>query len=53
MNAKPVSEAKTKDFQYVQAALDRAAERAREIAQQTNTPLVLSREGKLVKVLVD
>ncbi len=34
-------------------ALLRAAERAREIARQTNTPLVLVRDGMLVHEMAD
>ena len=50
MNPKPLKQAKTKDFQYVQAALERAAKRAREIAKQTNTPLVIQQNGRMVKL---
>jgi hypothetical protein len=32
------------------AALKRAAQRARELAQRTNTPLHVMRDGKIVKL---
>ena len=37
------------DMQGAPYALLRAAKRAREIARQTNTPLVIVRDGKLVE----
>jgi hypothetical protein len=37
------------DMQGADAALLRAARRAREIARQTNTPLIIMRDGKLVE----
>jgi hypothetical protein len=37
------------DMRAVPAALRRAARRAREIARQTGTPLVIRRNGKLVE----
>ena len=40
------------DMQAAPKALLRAARRAREIAQQTNTPLVLVRDGVLVEEFV-
>ncbi len=40
------------DMQAAPAALLRAARRAREIARQTNTSLVIMRDGKLVKEVV-
>jgi len=33
------------------AALIRAAKRARELAEQTNTPLIVQKDGKLVKLM--
>jgi DNA-directed RNA polymerase subunit K/omega len=36
-------------MQGVEAALLRAARRAREIARQTNTPLIIERDGKIVE----
>lgn len=40
------------DMQAVPRALLRAARRAREIARQTNTPIVYVRDGVLVKEMV-
>lgn len=37
------------DMQAVPKALRRAARRAREIARQTNTPLIIVRDGVLVE----
>ena len=41
------------DMQAVPRALERAAQRAREIARQTGTPLVIVRDGVLVEEWVD
>jgi hypothetical protein len=41
------------DMQGAPHALLRAAQRAREIARQTNTPLVIVRDGKLIEEYVD
>ena len=38
------------DMQAVPRALRRAAERAREIARQSGTPLIIVRDGVLMKV---
>ena len=40
------------DMQAVPAALARAAQRAREIAAQTGTPLIVIRDGKLIEQMV-
>lgn len=40
------------DMQAAPRALLRAAKRAREIARQTNTPLVIVRNGVLVEEMV-
>lgn len=40
------------DMQAAPRALLRAARRAREIARQTNTPLVIMRDGVLVKEMI-
>jgi hypothetical protein len=37
------------DMQAAPRALLRAARRAREIARQTNTPLIIVRDGKIVE----
>ena len=42
-----------KDLENVEAALLRAAKRAREIAKQTHTPLVYYENGHVVKIFVD
>ena len=39
-------------FEGVEAALQRAALRAREIAAQTGTPLVIWKNGKIVKLMI-
>lgn len=49
MNDKMVSRLPDPDMQAAPKALLRAAQRAREIARQTNTPLVLVRDGVLVE----
>jgi len=41
------------DVRNMTAAMERAADRARRIAVQTNTPLVLWRDGKIVHVMPD
>lgn len=48
-------EQKTKDadLEKADAALRRAASRAREIARQTGTPLIIYRDGEVVKEFVD
>lgn len=48
MNNKSVGSAKHNDAKYVEAALLRAAVKAREIARQTQTPLVTVRDGQVV-----
>ena len=42
-------DSKAIDVAKVDAALKKAATRAREIAKQTNTPLVIFEDGKVVK----
>jgi len=41
-----------KDLANVEAALLRAAKKAREVAEQTHTPLVIYENGHVVKKLV-
>lgn len=48
----PVSGLADADMQAVPGALFRAAQRAREIAARTGTPLVVARDGKLVEEVV-
>ena len=45
MNSKPISEARDSDLRLSMVALQRAAQRARELAVQTNTRLVVSRKN--------
>jgi hypothetical protein len=52
-NTRPISEAKSSDLRGIPAALARAAKRAEEIARQTNTYLVVQRNGKLLKLKVN
>ncbi|MCX7098990.1 MAG: hypothetical protein NTV43_13895 [Methylococcales bacterium] len=40
------------DMQAVPTALARAAQRAREIAVQTGTPLIVVRDGKLIEEMI-
>ncbi|MEO5365766.1 MAG: hypothetical protein H7831_05325 [Magnetococcus sp. WYHC-3] len=49
MNNKPLSQARDEDARHVEQALERAARRAREIAVQTRTALVVVRDGRLVR----
>ena len=51
-NPKPISEAKDPDLRGAMAAMQRAALAAREIAKQTNTPLIIQVDGKLVRLKV-
>ncbi len=52
MNDTMVSNLPDADMQAAPKAMLRAAQRAREIAWQTNTPLVLVRDGVLVEEFV-
>lgn len=45
MNPQPISQSIDADLRHSQAALERAAQRAREIAAQTGTAIVISRQG--------
>lgn len=49
MSEQPVSRLPDADMQATPAALLRAARRAREIARQTGTAVVVVRDGKLVE----
>lgn len=53
MNGRPISEAKDPDLRNVEAALKRAAIRAREIAKSTGTKLVVNRGGKTILIEPD
>lgn len=48
MNNKPIESAKHGDAKHVEAALRRAAVKAREIARQTQTPFVTVCNGQVV-----
>ena len=52
VNDSMVSKVPDADMQAAPKAILRAAQRAREIARQTNTPLVLVRDGVLVEEYV-
>jgi hypothetical protein len=47
-----VSKLPDTDMQAAPIAMLRAAQRAREIARQTNTPLVLVRDGVLIEEFI-
>lgn len=53
MNDLMVSKLPDADMQAAPKALLRAAQRARDIARKTNTPLVLIRDGVLVEEFVN
>jgi hypothetical protein len=48
----PISRLKDADMRAAPAALVRAAQRAREIAARTGTPLIVTQNGKLVEKTV-
>jgi len=50
MNKKSISTAKDEALRGSQAAMERAAAKAREIADSTGTPLVVNRNGKTVLI---
>lgn len=47
MNNKSIDKSKYNDVKHVDAALRRAAKKARELASQTQTPLVTLRNGEV------
>lgn len=49
MNPKPLSQARDEDARNVTAALQRAGQRARTIAAQTQTDIIVVRNGKLIR----
>jgi hypothetical protein len=53
MNNKPIDQARDEDARNALAALQRAALQARRIAAQTRTALVVVKDGKLVREMVD
>lgn len=52
-NTRPISEAKNSDLRGIPAALARASLRAKEMARQTNTYLVVQRNGQILKLKVN
>jgi len=50
MNGKLISEANDPDLRNIDAAIKRAAERAREIANESGTQLVVNRGGKTILI---
>jgi len=45
MNKQPIEQARDADLRLTHMALRRAAQRAREVAWQTGTAIVISRQG--------
>lgn len=45
MNQLPIDQAKDRDLRLSQVAMQRAAQRARELAKATGTTIVISRDG--------
>ncbi len=50
MNKQPIEQAKDRDLRLSLAALQRAAQRARDVAAATGTALVISRNGVIEHV---
>jgi len=50
MKTKDISEAKDADLRGSMAALQRAAESARKTAIQTDTGIVIQKDGKLTRI---
>lgn len=50
---KPLSEAQDPDLRASYAAMLRAARMAREIAIQTNTAIIVKKDGKIVRITAD
>lgn len=53
MDTKSTADDFEQEIRDVQAALERAALRARRIAAQTGTALIIVKDGKLVREMVD
>ena len=51
MNKLPIAQAKDRDLRLSLAALQRAAQRAREVAAATGTALVISRNGVIEHIV--
>jgi len=47
------TEIRDKDLQGVEEALRRAGTRAKKIAEQTKTPLIIFKDGQIIKKKVD
>jgi LDH2 family malate/lactate/ureidoglycolate dehydrogenase len=50
MNKQPIETARDADLRLSAAAMHRAAQRARELAQQTGTAIVISRQGVVQQI---
>ncbi len=50
MNPRPISDARDTDLRLSEIAMARAAVRARDIAQQTGTDLVVSENGVIKRI---
>ncbi|MFT4101731.1 MAG: hypothetical protein QM674_11965 [Burkholderiaceae bacterium] len=50
---KDISQAKNPDLRTALAAMQRAAQLARQVAIQTNTAIVVMREGRLVRITAE
>lgn len=48
MNKQPIEHAQDADLRLSVAAMQRAAQRARELARKTGTHLVVSQDGKVI-----
>lgn len=48
MNTTPLSQAQDEDARHILAALQRAGTRAKQLAVQTQTAIVIMRDGKMV-----
>lgn len=50
MNPRDLSQAKNPDLRASFAALQRAAQMARQVAIQTNTAIVVMKDGQLIRI---
>ncbi|WP_374262448.1 hypothetical protein [Zoogloea sp.] len=53
MNKQPIEKARDADLRLSSQALQRAAQRARELARQTGTAIVVSRRGVIETIRPD
>jgi len=51
MNTQPITTARDADLRLSQTALERAAQRARDLAAQTGTAIVVSRNGVIERIV--